>query len=141
MSTSTFSLPVRGSTTGRPIMALLDLLGRRTALRVLWELRSQPLTFRDLQAAAETNPGLLNKRLTELREAAIVDITADGYTLTPEGNKLLTLLLPLSRWSESWAKRLNDGTTKRVARQMRSEAHGNRRPNRRRTPIGTSGAA
>ena len=30
---------VRGSATGRPIMALLDLLGRRMTLRILWELR------------------------------------------------------------------------------------------------------
>jgi len=31
---------VRGSRTGRPIMALIDLLGRRWALRVVWELRT-----------------------------------------------------------------------------------------------------
>ena len=31
--------PVRGSQTGRPIMALMDLLGRRWTLRVIWELR------------------------------------------------------------------------------------------------------
>ena len=30
---------VRGSRSGRPIMAALDLLGRRWALRILWELR------------------------------------------------------------------------------------------------------
>jgi len=29
---------VRGSATGRPLMAALDLLGRRWALRILWEL-------------------------------------------------------------------------------------------------------
>lgn len=98
-------------------MALLDLLGRRTALRILWELRSQPLTFRALQIAAETNPGLLNKRLTELREAAIIDIATDGYTLTPEGDRLLSLLLPLSKWSDSWVKRLNDGAAKRVSKR------------------------
>jgi DNA-binding HxlR family transcriptional regulator len=34
---------VRGSSGGRPIMALLDLLGRRWALRILWELRGGPL--------------------------------------------------------------------------------------------------
>jgi DNA-binding HxlR family transcriptional regulator len=45
--------PVRGSATGRPIMALLDLLGRRWALRIIWELRDGPLTFRDLQAACD----------------------------------------------------------------------------------------
>jgi len=89
-------------------MALLDLLGRRTALRIRWELRSQPLSFRDLQAAAATNPGLLNKRLGELREAQIIDLKPHGYSLTPHGAKLLELLLPLSGWSESWARRLDN---------------------------------
>ena len=42
---------MRGSRTGRPVMVLLDLLGRRGALRVLWELRGDPLTFRALQKA------------------------------------------------------------------------------------------
>ena len=40
---------VRGSAAGRPIMALLDLLGRRMSLRILWELRDDRLTFRALQ--------------------------------------------------------------------------------------------
>src|SRR3546814_18933442 len=44
--------PVRGSSTGRPIMAALDLLGRRWCLRILWELRGPSLTFRALQGAA-----------------------------------------------------------------------------------------
>ena len=30
---------VRGSRSGRPVMALLDLLGRRWTLRIIWELR------------------------------------------------------------------------------------------------------
>ena len=41
----------RGSRTGRPIMALLDLLGRRWSLRILWELREAPLTSRALRTA------------------------------------------------------------------------------------------
>jgi len=98
--------PVRGSETGRPIMALLDLLGRKTALRLLWELRNGSLKFRELQAAAGTNPGLLNKRLAELREVGIVDLAADGYRLTPDGRDLLDLLLPLTGWAEGWSRRL-----------------------------------
>jgi L-alanine-DL-glutamate epimerase-like enolase superfamily enzyme len=39
MTTPKPGKPVRGSQTGRPIMALLDLLGRRWTLRLLWELR------------------------------------------------------------------------------------------------------
>ena len=73
---------VRGSATGRPIMALLDLLGRRMTLRILWELREKPLTFRALQEAAATNPSVLNARLKELREARLLDHTADGYALS-----------------------------------------------------------
>lgn len=100
--------PVRGSQTGRPIMALLDLLGRRMALRILWELSQarQALTFRALQAAADTNPGLLNTRLKELRAAGIVRHDAGGYGLTEDGTALLALLLPLHRWADAWGARL-----------------------------------
>lgn len=105
MSTPHPHSPVRGSKTGRPIMALLDLLGRRMALRILWELRASTLNFRDLQDAAETNPGVLNTRLKELREAGIVVHEGDGYALTRDGRDLLEMLTPLRKWSEKWAKR------------------------------------
>src|ERR1700722_64577 len=96
--------PVRGSRTGRPVMALLDLLGRRMALRILWELSraDAPLTFRALQAAADTNPALLNTRLKELRAARLVVHDADGYSLGEEGRSLLLLLLPLDAWATRW---------------------------------------
>jgi len=98
---------VRGSATGRPIMALLDLLGRRMAGRILWELRDGHLTFRALQKAAETNPSVLNARLRELREARIVEHGPEGYGLTPHGKRLLELFLPLHVWAEDWAKLLS----------------------------------
>jgi DNA-binding HxlR family transcriptional regulator len=98
--------PVRGSTTGRPIMALLDLLGRRWALRLIWELRSKPLTFRDLQTACgDISPTILNTRLAELRDAGIVAAGDDGYALTTEGARLLKELMGLHDWAERWAKR------------------------------------
>lgn len=96
---------VRGSKTGRPIMALLDLLGRRMALRILWELRDgRRLTFRALQEAAETNPSVLNVRLRELREARLVAHEDDGYGLTRHGADLLETFLPLHAWAEKWAR-------------------------------------
>src|SRR5215510_461104 len=104
--------PVRGSRSGRPIMVLLDLLGRRGAMRVLWELRGEPLTFRALQDAAATNPALLNTRLKELRDAGLVDHDA-GYRLTADGRALLAALQPLSSWAESW------GGARRAARAPR----------------------
>jgi DNA-binding HxlR family transcriptional regulator len=87
----------------RPIMVGLDVLGRRGALRVLWEFRGDPLTFRALQDACDTNPGSLNTRLRELRELGIVDHNAGGYRLTEHGRALMTALGPLQDWADDWA--------------------------------------
>ena len=97
--------PVRGSRTGRPVMAVLDLLGRRGALRVLWELRDgYPQSFRLLQdSTGGISPSVLNTRLAELREARIVAADGEGDALTPAGQDLLVRLRPLNRWAELWA--------------------------------------
>lgn len=99
--------PVRGSRTGRPIMILLDLLGRRWTLRVLWELRDGALTSRALRTACdEISPTVLQARLSELREAGLVAHEAGhGYGLTPLGRELLTSFLPLYDFAERWAAR------------------------------------
>jgi DNA-binding HxlR family transcriptional regulator len=99
--------PVRGSQSGRPIMALLDLLGRRNALRTLWELSKSDLKFRPLQAATETSPSVLNVRLAELRHAGLVEKGREGYTLTGSGRSLADHLVPLIAWSEKWAASLD----------------------------------
>ena len=88
-------------------MALLDLLGRRWALRVLWELREGgSLTFRELQArCGDISSSVLNDRLRELREAHIVVTpSTGGYRLTDEGQGLLGALQPLDQWAKRWAK-------------------------------------
>src|SRR6266851_7129523 len=81
---------VRGSRSGRPIMALLDLLGRRWTLRIIWELREQPLTSRALRAACdEASPTVLQARLSDLRHAGLVELMpASGYRLTAMGREL-----------------------------------------------------
>jgi len=97
-------LPVRGSRSGRPIMALLDLLGRRWCLRVLWELREAPGSFRSLQSRCdEVSPSVLNTRLAELRAARLLEVSEEGYRLTAEGRALGERLLQLSSWAEGWA--------------------------------------
>ena len=84
-------------------MVALDALGRRGALRVLWELRGDPLTFRALQSAAEMNPGSLNMRVKELRALRIIDHSDRGYHLTKHGSALMAALEPLQAWAEAWA--------------------------------------
>ena len=97
---------VRASRSGRPIMALLDLLGRRWALRVVWELRDdQALTSRALRTACdEASPTILQTRLSELRDAGLVELTSDGYRLTEIGKELFKTFLPLHRFAERWSK-------------------------------------
>lgn len=86
-------------------MALLDLLGRRWALRIIWELRAGPQTSRALRAACGgVSPTVLHDRMLELRDAMLVELEEpSGYALTPLGRQLLEKFLPLVNWSESWA--------------------------------------
>ena len=96
--------PVRGSATGRPIMALLDLLSRAWGLGVIWQLNDGPYSFRQLQSACDNiSPTVLNRRLKELRTTGLVDHDSEGYYLTTLGQELFRLLEPMGTWSKTWA--------------------------------------
>jgi DNA-binding HxlR family transcriptional regulator len=96
--------PVRGSRTGRPMMAALDLLGRRWTLRVIWELGREPAGFRELRRRCdEMSSSVLSRRLDELKQAGIVTTDADGvYHLTRLGQRLEGALDPLVVWAGEW---------------------------------------
>ena len=99
--------PVRGSKTGQPIMVLFDLIGRRWAMGILWNLSDQDCTFRELQTrCASMSPTVLNTRLKELRAAGLVEKSTDGYALTDAGRVLYGHLEPLGDWAEGWVKSL-----------------------------------
>lgn len=102
MSTPKIGKPVRGSSTGRPLMVALDLMGRRSTLRILWEMRNEPLTFRALQERCDTNSRLLNVRLKELRELGLLHHDGVGYRLSEQGHKLRAALDPLVAWAHQW---------------------------------------
>ena len=107
--------PVRGSRTGRPIMALLDLLGRRWTLRILWELSQAPAGFRPLQARCDgMSPSVLAQRLAELRATGIVMQQADGsYALSEQGTELVQAFAPLNQWATRWAHTLEQAAEMR----------------------------
>ena len=91
----------------RPIMVLLDLLGRRWTLRILWELREGgPLSFRALQSACErVSPSVMNERLRELRQADLIELREPGgYALTKLARELSEFLVPMDRWAKRWAR-------------------------------------
>ena len=98
---------VRGSTTGKPIMALLDLLGRTWALGIVWQLDQGSATFRELQQRCEQiSPSLLNTRLKELKALKLVESTTKGYQLTESGRELFSIISPLGEWSLLWASQI-----------------------------------
>src|SRR3990167_3588200 len=94
----------------RPIMALLDLMGRRWALRLLWELRDGPLTSRALRTAAgDISPTVLQTRVNELRKAGIVELGAGGYWLTALGRDFMVAFEPLYLFPDRWGAVLESG--------------------------------
>ena len=122
---------LRRSQAERPIMVLLDLLSRRWALRVMWELREDAASFRDLQSRCDSmSPSVLNERLSELREAEIVErVSGGGYRLTDEGHELGRSLLQMNDWAKRWAHRAAARKRSGAARTTRRRA-GQRSPAR-----------
>jgi DNA-binding HxlR family transcriptional regulator len=100
--------PVRGSATGRPLMAAMDLLGRRWALRILWELRAEPLGARALQARCDRmSSSVLYERLEELTAAGLLARDEAGaYLLTDLGAALAPALESLDSWARRWSEAL-----------------------------------
>jgi DNA-binding HxlR family transcriptional regulator len=106
---------VRGSRSGRPVMAALDLLGRRWALRALWELAREPRGFRALQAdCGDVSSSVLRERLLELVAARLAQQDESGrYSLTPLGAELGAALAPLDGWAKRWARALSRADTEK----------------------------
>jgi DNA-binding HxlR family transcriptional regulator len=103
--------PVRGSRSGAPVMALLDLMGRRWALGIMWTLgKHAPLSFSALLDRCQSiSPGVLNTRLKELIVAGLIESADEGYSLTRHGEQLFEIMQPLGRWArEVWANVVSD---------------------------------
>jgi len=86
-------------------MAALDLLGRRWALRILWELRDDALGARALRDRCDRmSTSVMYERLAELGEAGLIAKNGqDAYALTALGAELSAALAPLDAWSRRWA--------------------------------------
>ena len=88
------------------MMQLLDLLGRRWTLRVLWELRSgDPIPYAALREASTgcrracSRPGCASWWTRDLVERD----PSGAYSLTRDGVRLLEHLGPLDDFAKRWA--------------------------------------
>ncbi len=84
-----------------PLLELFDVLGQRWTLRVLWELRAGPLTYRDIAGRIDgLSTSVLTERLRDLRAADLLGHEQGGYRLTDRGNELIRHVQSLRRWAE-----------------------------------------
>jgi DNA-binding HxlR family transcriptional regulator len=86
----------------KPVEDALDLLGRRWALRLVWELRRSTLSFSELRGRIGISPSVLSARLGELVDADVLE--RDGgrrYRLTGRGRELARILYELNRWAQA----------------------------------------
>jgi DNA-binding HxlR family transcriptional regulator len=79
----------------------LDLLGRRWALRLVWELRRASLSFSELRQLTEISPSVLSARLGELVAADVLERDhARRYRLSGRGRELARILYEVNRWAQ-----------------------------------------
>jgi DNA-binding HxlR family transcriptional regulator len=94
----------------RAIESVLDLLGRRWALRLVWELRRSTLTFSELRERTGISPSVLSARLAELVDADVIERDGGGrYRLSGRGRELARILYELNRWAEAHTTRVAPG--------------------------------
>ena len=94
---------IRNTSTSAGLALALDHFGRRWALRVIWELRGEPLSFRALRAACgDISPSVMQARLHQLRDLGLIEqIPGLGYRHTSAGQQLFRVIAPLDNWAEN----------------------------------------
>jgi DNA-binding HxlR family transcriptional regulator len=85
----------------RAVEGALDLLGRRWAMRLVWELRRSTLSFSELRERTGISPSVLSARLGELVAARVLERDPGRrYRLSGRGRELARILYELNRWAE-----------------------------------------
>ena len=83
---------------------MLELLGRRWSLLIVWELRRDALAFSALRERLGVSPSVLSQRLRELAEENIVEHNRTRrYVLTGHGRELARHLYEINRWAQRGA--------------------------------------
>ncbi len=96
-------MPPDASDDLEPLQRLTDLLARRHALALVWELRGPSQPFRNLARRLGISEDRASQRLRELREAGLVQVDEGGdYRLSSEGRRLLDPLQRLSDFATAW---------------------------------------
>ena len=86
------------------LVALVDLLGRRHALRLLLFLTGGSQPFGAMTAHVGAGDSQVSQRLRELREAGLIEVDEGGdYRLTPTGRRLQGVLAGVEHFAAEWS--------------------------------------
>ncbi|OBB41375.1 transcriptional regulator [Mycolicibacterium fortuitum] len=86
------------------MLSIMELLGQRWVLRVVWELEPGALGFLELRRRmGNCSSSMLSERLQQLAAAGLVVKNESGaWELTDAGAELGEALAALWDWSKSW---------------------------------------
>jgi DNA-binding HxlR family transcriptional regulator len=89
-----------------PACAVMELLGQRWTLRVIWELDPGALRFLELRdRMANCSSSVLSERLRQLSARGLVVKSEEGrWELTVAGDRLRSALMAVRDWAEEWAR-------------------------------------
>lgn len=88
------------------LLALFHVLGRPWTMRVLWELRHGPLTYRAIVEKIDgLSSSVLTERLRTLGQEGLIEKAVGGYVLTPAALTLLPVMVQLDEAAEAWFRK------------------------------------
>lgn len=85
------------------IQGLMEILGQKWVLRILWELSKEPSSFQVLQKqCGDLSPTIITKRLKLLQKQGFVEKSSRIYQLTPLGQELKPAFKLLNDIGQQW---------------------------------------
>lgn len=89
---------------------VVDIVGKKWNLIIIWHLRSQTLRFSELQAGLYgINPNTITKHLRSLEQHSIVTRTVYAevpprveYSLTDQGRAILPIIEAMLQWGDAY---------------------------------------
>jgi DNA-binding HxlR family transcriptional regulator len=87
-----------------PIVRAVEVLGDRWTLLIVRDMLNGAARFNEISRGLPgLSRALLSRRLRQLLSAGLIARTADGYTLTPAGEDLRSLVFGLADWGARYA--------------------------------------
>ncbi|MCT4614768.1 MAG: helix-turn-helix transcriptional regulator [Marinifilaceae bacterium] len=96
-----------------PINDLISILSGKWKIRIIMCIASGTKGFNEIKNCHEISPKILSKELKTLLTYNIIEKTQDldnlrsfNYSITPQGEKLIPIIIQLREWGQDYRKGL-----------------------------------